>query len=356
MPRVRSEVLQQATYEILEAIGTPDGDARITARIIVESNLTGHESHGVVALPGYIDRVNKGYIVPGAPTEVVLEKPSHALIDGHRNFGHVTAYKATQLAIEKARKSTIACVGTKNVRHIGRVGAYPEMIAAEGMGGIVCANSGGPIHNVAPYGGAKGRTGTNPISIGFPSEFDGPVLLDMATTVHAAGKVKVYDRMGIPFPDDWLIDADGKPTTNPADMWKGGAMRTFGGPVGYKGFGLSFFVEILAGILSRNGYSRDTGDLDPMEHLSNGTFVMAINCESFLPLETLKREISDLTAWIKSSPPAEGFKEILYPGELEARTRKERLANGVPLDDTTWEEIQRLAEEHDIKTPLEALG
>ena len=359
MPTVSAGTLEKVTYEIFRAVGTPEEDARITAHLIVESNLTGHESHGVLNVPRYIDFVKKGYLVPGSPTEVVQDEPTYALIDGHKNFGHIVTYRATQLAIEKARKTTIACVGTRNVRHIGRLGAYPEMIAKAGLGGIICANGGGPVHNVAPYGGAKGRIGTNPIAMAFPSDFDGPILLDMATTVHAAGKVAAYQRQGIPFPSDWLLDSEGRPTTDPRELRKGGAMRTFGGQVGYKGFGLAFFVEIFAGILARNGsYSRDTGSVGStgfMEHYSNGSFIIAISCESFLPLETLKREISDLTAWIKSSPPAEGFDEILYPGELEARRRKERLASGIPLDNTTWDEIKQLVDEYNVGTSLTSL-
>lgn len=128
-------------------------------------------------------------------------------------------------------------------------------------------------------------------------------------------------------------------------------MRTFGGPVGYKGYGLAFFVEILAGIVARNGYSRHMPGVNPREHMSNGAFITAIDCESFLPLGQLKWEIGDLTAWMKSCPPAEGFEEVLYPGEIEARTRKERLAKGVPLDGTTWDEFRGLAEEHGVEPP-----
>ena len=351
MPRVSSATLEKVTSGVLRAVGCPEEEALITARIIVESNLAGHDSHGVVAVPGYLAAVKNGWIVPGAQVEVAEDRPTYALVDGHRNFGHFVTYKATQLAIEKARETTLACVGTRNVYHIGRVGAYPEIIAQAGMGGIVCANSGGPIHPAAPYGGAKGRMGTNPIAMAFPSDLGGPILLDMATTVHAVGKVTVYQRQGHPFPSDWLIDTEGRPTTDPDEFRDGGAMRTFGGPVGYKGYCLSFFVEILAGILARNGYAREMPGINPRAHMSNGAFIMAINSESFLPLETLKQEIGDLTAWMKSCPPAEGFDEVLYPGELEARTRKERLANGVPLDDTTWEEICGQAEQHGVEAP-----
>ena len=133
---------------------------------------------------------------------------------------------------------------------------------------------------------------------------------------------------------------------------QGGSVRTFGGPVGYKGYGLSFMVEVMAGMLSRNGYSRDMGDKTTKADVSNGHFIIAIDCEAFMPLETLKEEISDMTRWIKSSPPAEGFEEVLYPGELEARSRRERQANGVPLDGTTFEELVQLTGEYGTETRL----
>ena len=352
MPRIDSGDLKSAMAEIFIAAGSPEKEARITAQIIVDSNLTGHESHGVMAIPRYMDQVRQGYIVPGAAIEVVLDRPAIALVDGHRNFGHAVAHRATEIAIEKARKVGIAAVGAKNVHHIGRVGTYPEMIAAAGLGGIVCANSGGPSHGVAPFGGARGRTGTNPISIGFPSDFEGPVVIDMATSVHANGKIRAYQRAGVPFPDDWFQDSEGNPTSDPTEVRQGGSVRTFGGPVGYKGYGLSFMVEIMSGMLSGNGYSRDMGENTTPGNVSNGHFIIAIDCEAFMPLETLKEEISDLTGWIKSSPPAEGFDEVLYPGELEARSRKERLAGGVPLDGAPYEELVQLTSEYGTKTRL----
>ncbi len=355
MPNVNALELEAAISEVFQAAGSPPDEAGVTAHIIVDSNLTGHESHGVMAVGRYMNQVKEGTIVPGAEIEVVLDKPAIALIDGHRNFGHAVAHRATELAIEKAKTVGIAAVGAKNVHHIGRVGTYPEMIANAGLGGIVCANSGGPSHGVAPFGGTKGRTGTNPISIGFPSDFDGPVVLDMATSVHANGKIRAYQQAGVPFPDDWLLDSDGNPTTDPKKVRAGGSVRTFGGPVGYKGFGLSFMVEIMSGMLSRNGYSRDMGEKTSRGDVSNGHFIIAIDCEAFMPLETLKEEISDMTGWIKSSPPAEGFDEILYPGELEARSRIERLESGVPLDGTTYEELVQLTSEYDTATRLRPL-
>jgi len=356
MPNVKAEALEEVTRRIFHAAGMPEEDARITARFIVESNVTGHDSHGVVAVPGYVRNMGKGYIVAGAPTEVVKEGPAYAIVDGHRNLGHVVAYRATKMAIEKARDTTISCVAVRNVGHMGRMGAYPEMAAREGMFGMICTGSGGVVHSVAPYGGTKGRTGTNPIAMAFPSDLDGPILLDMATSVHATGKIRVYQRQGVPLPPDWLIDREGRPTTNPEDFYAGGAHRTFGGLAGYKGYGLSFFVEILSGIVTRDGHARDTGGADYAPGFSNGSIIVVINTESFVPLETLKKEIGDLTQWMKSSPPAQGFDGVLYPGEPEARTRRERLANGIPLDDTTWEEIRKLAQEYGLKGSLPPLS
>jgi len=355
MPVVGVDTLEELTYQIFRAVGTPEEDARVTAHLIVESNVTGHDSHGVVAVPRYVRGIKEGYIIAGAPTEVVKDEPAYAIVDGHRNLGHVVAYRAMNMAIGKARSTTISCVALRNVSHIGRLGAYPEMAARAGMGCIMCTGSGGVVHSVAPYGGAKGRTGTNPITMGFPSDLEGPILLDIATSVHATGKIRVYQRQGVPLPQDWLIDSQGRPTTNPEDFYTGGAHRSFGGLAGYKGYGLSFFVEIMAGILTRDGHARDTGTEPYEPKFSNGSLIIVINTEAFLPVETLKREIGDLTEWLKSSPPAEGFDEVLYPGEPEARTRRERLACGVPLDDTTWDELKKLVQEFKLTGSLPPL-
>jgi len=351
MPTIRSEALEEFVYRVLRAVETPEEDARIVAQHIVGSDIAGHESHGVMALPGYMRLHEKGYINTGSPFEIVKDEPAYAIVDGHRNFGHVVAHKATELAIEKARKTTISCVAFREARHIGRLGGYVEMIAKAGMFGFICCASGGVIHTVAPYGGTKGRTGTNPIAMAIPSGPDGRIiLLDMATIVHAAGKMRVYQRQEKPFPDDWLLDKEGQPTTDPNEF---GAFRPVGGDVGYKGYGLLFFVEILSGILTRDGYSQDFPNLDdPMGEFTNGSLIIAINNESFLPLDVLKKEVLALTDWIKSSPTADGFDEILYPGEPEERSRKERLANGIAIDDTTWESMEKLAEEFKLEGAL----
>lgn len=353
MPKVESRLLEEFAYQAFRSVGAPEEDARIAAFHIVDSNLAGHDSHGVMALPGYINGAKKGFLDPGAPFELVKDEPTFAIVDGHRNFGHVVAHRATELAIQKARNATISCVAIRHVGHMGRMGGYPEMIAKAGMGGFICCGSGGVIHSVAPYGGTKGRTGTNPIAMAFPSEPDGRIILmDMATTVHAHGKMNVYVRQGKEFPDDWLLDADGRPTTDPK---KFAAFRTFGGPVGYKGYALSFFVEILSGILTGDGYAHDTKGADYRPHFSNGAVIIAINVWSFLPVEQMKREILDMTQWITSSPPAEGFSKVMYPGEPEEMTRKERLAGGIPLDEPTWADLQKLAAENGLEKYLPAI-
>jgi uncharacterized oxidoreductase len=350
MPRIKAKELEQYVYEVLRSVKCPRDEARIIAFHIVGSNVAGHDSHGVMALPGYIKLCQKGLLTPGAKLELVKDEATFAVIDAHRNFGHLAAHRATEIAMEKARKMTISCVGVRNVGHMGRMGGYPEMMAKAGMAGFICCASGGVIHSVAPYGGRKGRTGTNPIAMAFPSDPPGRIILiDQASTVHAHGKMNVYKRQGIPFPDDWLLDKAGDPTTNPDEF---GAFRTFGGHVGYKGYGILFMVEILCSVLVRDGVSRDTSKENPVPPFSNAGFIIAINTDSFVPQETLRREIHDLTKWITSSPPAEGFTEVLYPGQPEERNRAEVLAKGVPLDDETWKEMQNLAGEFNLEDEL----
>ncbi|MDP2947970.1 MAG: Ldh family oxidoreductase [Chloroflexota bacterium] len=344
MPLVKADALEDLTYRAFRAVGSPHEDASVTAHLIVEANVVGHDSHGVQAVPNYLKAIREGTCTPGSPTEVVKEGPTYAIIDGHKNLGHIVAYRATQKAIEKARKSVIGVVALRRCNHLGRVGGYTEIIAEAGLAGMMFTGVGGMSRSVAPYGGAKGRTGTNPISMAFPSNLEGPILLDMATSVHAAGKVRVYERQGLEFPDDWLMDSEGRPTTDVKVYRKGGAMRTFGG---YKGYGLQFFVEIFAGILNRDGHARELANPAGVQH-SNGSFIIAIDPTPFVPLQQAKQEIDVLTAWMKSSPPAPGFTEVLYPGEPEARTRKERRANGIPLDDTTWNDVKKFAQELDL--------
>jgi uncharacterized oxidoreductase len=350
MPTFSAATLERITCEIFRAAGTPEEDARTVARLMVWSNLVGHDSHGVIHIPRYVEQIKQGHIVPGAKTEIRKETPSAAMIDGHWNFGHVVAQQGIELAIEKARQTTIACVTLAHLNHIGRVGAYPTIAAQAGMAGIVCCSSGGAGRVVVPFGGRAGRMATNPIAMAFPSRFEGPILLDFASSVSAAGKIRVYRYRGQQLPEGWIVDKEGNPSTEPSDFYDGGALLPLGGGQGYKGYALAFLVEILGGILSRDGYAKEG-----VTRFSNGTFMMVIDIATFVPVETLMDEIEEMTAFIKTSPPADGVEAVLYPGEKEAKTERERRATGIELEDETWRRIKAVIREYGLEQVLAPL-
>lgn len=346
MPTFSAGTLEHITCEIFRAAGTPEEDARIVARYMVWSNLTGHDSHGVIHIPLYIDQIKKGLIVPGAKTEIVKETPSVAMIDGHWNFGHVVAHRGIELAIEKARRTSIACVTLAKLNHTGRVGAYPTLAAQAGMAGIACCSSAGFSRLVVPFGGAAARLATNPIAIAFPSRLEGPIMLDFATSVSAAGKIRVYRNRGQQLPEHWIVDKAGRPTTEPGDFFAGGSLLPLGAEQGYKGYALAFLIEILAGIVSRAGYAREGAT-----RLSNGTFMIVFDVATFVPVETLMEEIGELTRYLKSSPPVND-EGVLYPGEKEARTEQKRRAEGIEIEDETWRQIRAVIREYGLEQTL----
>jgi uncharacterized oxidoreductase len=353
MPIFKAETLENIAYHIFRATGASVSDARVVARHLTESNLQGHDSHGLLRVIQYTSQIKSGVIDPRAKPEVVRETASTAQVDGHKAFGQVVGRFATEVAIKKARKTDISCVSSRNVGHVGRLGAYTTMAAQAGMAAIAFCASGGGVHIQTPFGGRSGRVSTNPISMAFPSDMEGPIMLDFATSVVAEGKLRVAIAKGEKVPEDWIYDKNGNPSTNPADMYGGGAIRPVGGVVGYKGYCLAFLTEIFAGIVARDGFaSGGTSDFQESSRISNGHFIIVINPEAFVPLDTLKKEIGELTGYMKGTPLAPGFKEILYPGEKEARTAEERRKTGIDIPDATWQQIKALIEEYGVAEEL----
>jgi uncharacterized oxidoreductase len=350
MPTFTAEKLEQITAAVFQAAGTPEDDARSVAQLMVWANLVGHDSHGVIHIPRYVGQIKEGLIVPGATPEVIKDTPSAAMIDGHWNFGHVVAKKGVELAIKKARQTTIACVSLAHLNHIGRVGAYPTMAAQAGMAAIACCSSGGSGRQVVPFGGREGRLGTNPISIAFPSRMEGPILLDYASSASAAGKIRVYRNRGQQLPAGWIVNKEGAPTRDPNDFYADGALLPLGGDQGHKGYALAFLVDILGGILSRDGYAKEG-----VTRFSNGAFMIVIDINTFVPVSTLMDEIEDMTRFIKTSPPVPGVTEVLYPGEKEAKSENERRAKGIEIEDETWRQIQGVIREYGLEQALAPL-
>jgi uncharacterized oxidoreductase len=251
-----------------------------------------------------------------------------------------------QMAIDKAKTYQVAAITVFHQSHVGRVGDYPLMAARAGMIGLMTADSGKTSKAVAPFGGRVARLGTNPICLALPSDLPGPVFIDMATSAVAAGKLSVARNRKESIPYGWIIDKDGKPTTDPLAYYAGGAILPVGGDQGHKGYGLSFMVEVLSGILTGLGFG-----IDPKGPHNDGVFMAAFAVEAFRPLDEFKREIAEFVAYVKDTPPAEGFPEVLYPGEIEYRTEQRRQREGIPVEDETWRQLTALAEAAGVAIP-----
>src|SRR6185503_7801776 len=303
----------------------------------VNANLAGHDSHGIIAIPTYIDRIKAGHIVPGAQWTIVQESPATAVIDGHWGFGfHVNA-KAMQLTIDKAKKT-----------NVGRLAAYPLMAMKEGMIGLATADSGRSPKAVAPFGGREARLGTNPISIAVPSDLEAPFYLDMATSAVAAGKVMLAAARGEQIPEGWLVDTDGKPCTDPTRLRKGAALLPLGGSEGYKGSGLAAMVEVLCGLLTGLGFG-----VEPTGRHNDGCFMAVFNVAAFRPLAEFKKEVAEFARYLKATPPAAGSQGVFYPGEVEHLREQQRRVSGIEIEDATWDKLRTLARDYGLAAQLD---
>ena len=305
MPVFTPEYLHKVAYHIYRAKGVSHEEAEVVATHQVKANLVGHDSHGVIHIAEYVERINKGHIVPGAPFVVEKEAPCTAVINGNWGFGFVVTEKAMRMAIEKAKVNGVASITVHYQSHIGRLGDYPTMAIQEGMIAMVTADSGAGPKAVAPFGGRARRLGTNPICIGIPSDLEGPVLLDMATSAVAAGKIALARNRREPVPLGWIIDKDGNPTTDPEDYRAGGAILPVGADQGHKGYGMSFMVEVFSGLLTGLGFG-----LDPLARHNDGCFITVYNVEHFRPLAEFKKEVKEFAEFVKTSPPSAGFSEV----------------------------------------------
>jgi len=347
MPRLPADRLTNIGAALLQAAGASHEEAQAVAVGCVEANLAGHDSHGIIAIPTYIDRIKAGHIVPGAKWTIVQESPTTTVVDGHWGFGfHVNA-KAMQLTIEKAKSSNVAACTVFRQSHVGRLAAYPLMAAKEGMIGMATADSGRSPKMVAPFGGREARLGTNPISIAVPSDLEAPFCLDMATSAVAAGKVMLAAARGEQIPTGWVVGSDGKGATDPHQLRNGGALLPLGGTEGYKGSGLAAMVEVLCGLLTGLGFG-----VEPSGRHNDGCFMAVFNVEAFRPLALFKKEVAEFAHYLKATPAAEGSPGVFYPGEIEHVREQERRKVGIDVEDATWGKLCALAGEHGLVAEL----
>jgi len=347
VPRVAAERLHQIGKALLVAAGSSADEAEVVMRHCVDANLAGHDSHGIIQIPTYIDRIKVGHIMPGAPWTIVQESATTTVVDGHWGFGYTVTERAMQLTIDKARQANVAATTVFRQGHIGRLASYTLMAARADMIGLITADSGRSAKQVAPFGGREPRLGTNPISIAIPSDLEGPLFLDMATAAVAAGKISLAVSRREPVPEGWLIDKEGNPTTDPGDLRRGGALLPLGGTEGYKGSGLSAIVEILCGLLTGLGFG-----IDPSGRHNDGCFLAVFNVSAFRPLAEFKREVAEFARYLKDTPPAAGFSGVLYPGEIEHIREQQRRSNGIDVEDTTWRKLSELAKEYSLSADL----
>ncbi len=313
----------------------------------IDANLAGHDSHGIIQIPTYIDRVRVGHIVPGAEWTIVQESATTTVIDGHWGFGYTVTERAMRLTIEKASRANVAATTVFRQGHIGRLASYTLMAAQADMIGLITADSGRSAKQVAPFGGREPRLGTNPLSVAIPSDLDGPLFLDMATSAVAAGKISLAVSRNEAVPLGWIVDSAGNPSTDPNDLRRGGALLPLGGSEGYKGSGLSVIVEILCGLLTGLGFG-----MDPSGRHNDGCFLAVFNVAAFRPLAEFKREVAEFARYVKATPPAEGSSGVLYPGEIEYLREQDRRKNGIDVEDATWSKLRQLADQFGVAASL----
>jgi LDH2 family malate/lactate/ureidoglycolate dehydrogenase len=339
MPIVHAEPLRPLVVAIFEKLGAPPDRAATMTRHMVGANLAGHDSHGVILLPTYAERIRKGDVVPDAPIELLDETPTTARVDGHWGFGQVVSEYAMELAIAKAKAQNVAALTVVQQAHVGRVADYPLMAARAGMIGWMYCDSGRTAKQVTPFGGREARLGTNPLSIALPSDLEAPVFLDMATSAVAGGKIAVARNRGQQLPLGWIVDKDGNPATDPAELTRGGSQLPLGGTEGHKGYGLGFMVEVFAGILTGLGFG-----VNPSGRHNDGSLMIVLNVAAFRPIADFRREVGEFARYVKATPTAPGVKEIYYPGELEWRTEQARRRDGIPIEDETWSAVVSTAD------------
>jgi LDH2 family malate/lactate/ureidoglycolate dehydrogenase len=347
VPVVAAPDLHRIGKELLIAAGSPPEEAEVVMRHCVDANLAGHDSHGIIQIPTYIDRIQVGHIVPGAPWTIVQESSTTTVIDGHWGFGYTVTERAMQLTIDKASQANVAATTVFRQGHIGRLASYTLMAAQADMIGLITADSGRSNKQVTPFGGREARIGTNPLSIAVPSDLDGPLFLDMATSAVAAGKIQLASSRGEPVPLGWIIDGDGRPSTDPAALRQGGALLPLGGSEGYKGSGLAVIVEILCGLLTGLGFG-----IDPTGRHNDGCFLAVFNVSAFRPLADFKREVAEFARYLQATPPAEGSSGVLYPGQIEHLREQDRRQHGIEVEDATWSKLQALAEQFGLTAAL----
>ena len=338
--------LQSFIARLLGAAGSAEAEAREMAEHLVAANLAGHDSHGVGMVPTYMQHLADGHVHPNREPLRVGGNDPFAVFDGQMGYGQPVTNRVMDHAADIARRCGVALVSLRNAQHIGRVGAYGERLASQGLLSIHFVNAVYQANCVAPYRGSDARVMTNPICIAMPGRT--PVLLDFATSGIALGKTRVAYNKGVPVAPGRIIDHQGQPTTDPAALWEEprGALLPFGD---HKGWGLAFVAELLGGVLTGGPNASDSPGQP--RGLVNGLFSIVMEPGRLIDTAWFDDTVAQVTAHVKASPAADPDAPVLVPGEPERQMRQLRTARGIPIDTTTWAQIAGCARALGVAVP-----
>lgn len=337
---IAADRLRGFAQTVCSRAGCDAEEAAAIASHLVDANLSGHDSHGVGMLTDYVPAMLDGRLKLGRRARILRDQGAVVVIDGGLGVGQVLGREAMTIGIARARRHGVALVALQRSHHLGRIGAWAEQCAAGGCVSMHYVNAIGHRTYVAPFGGRDGRLATNPVCIGLPPTDRPAIILDMATSKVAFGKVKVARNKGRPAPEGALLDSAGEPTTDPAVMFAQpmGALLPFGE---HKGYGLALMCDLLAGALAGGGTNRPETQVS--DTIINSMLSIVIDPAALTNATGWKAEADALCDWVKSSPARAGFDAVMVPGEPERRTRAERERHGIPLDRNTWRQLLEAA-------------
>lgn len=342
MQRRTADELRRMMREMLEAIGTGAAEAAFVGDSLVDANLAGHDSHGVIRILHYMEMVRAGEVSPSVAPKLLGIDGATARIDGGWGWGQLSMKLATDTAIELARQFGLGSAVVLHSYHIGRVAPYVEQIARAGMIGLATANAG---RATAPYGGRDRVMGTNPIAWAVPrGDGKAPICLDIATSSVAEGKLRVARAKGEAVAPGLILNSEGRPSIDPNDFYDGGALLPFGA---HKGSGFSMLAQLI-GV----GLAESSPDVLSKKRGGNGPFVLALDIARFRPLEAFIEAVEAQADEVNGAAPAEGFDRVQLPGEPEVENRARRATEGIPVPDRTWEDLVELA--HQLGVAVEA--
>ena len=350
MTRVEHRKLRRFVVSSFEKLGVPKEDAEIAANALVQADLRGVDTHGVIRFSPhawYVKWLKEGSMTARPKIRVISENASTALIDGDCGMGMVIGHRAMEMAIEKAQSAGVAMVGVRNSRHYGMSAYYSMMALPHDMIGIAMTNA---SRLVVPTFGREARFGTNPMSFAVPADKQLPFVLDMATTTAAAGKLELAARLGKAIPGGWALDEKAAQTTDPRVAQKARRLLPLGGTResgSHKGYGLAVLVEILCGVLTGTLTALNANQ-DPRGH-----FFSAIRVDAFRQVAEFKRDMDRLIAELRSTPPVVGQERVYVAGEIEFETAQERAEHGIPLHDSALKGLRAVAEQVGVPYNLE---